>query len=220
MRSRTLADILHFCYLPANHTHSQSHTHTQPGTHTHRAAPLKPTNTKRSPPSYVSVCVQARMRVQRGSVHTSAHTHSLTHTHAGTAAACESKEQKKERARIRWMLLLATSRRAVASFRMWLCLWIDDASDERPLVAADTGDEQQQVGGAGAVLCCAIDHIVHCCSHKDHGSVTLWSESSCNLLCISCVIPISICICSIAKYSYRCLCGFHLRLKRKKYHTQ
>lgn len=119
------------------------------------------------------VCVQARMRVQRGSAHTSAHTHSLTHTHASTAAACESKEQKKERARIRWMLLLATSRRAVASFRMWLCLWIDDASDERPLVAADTGDEQQQVGGAGAVLCCAIDHIVHCCSHKDHGSVTL-----------------------------------------------
>lgn len=173
MRSRTLADILHFCYLPANHTHSQSHTRTPSQAHTQSSA-IK-TNKYKAIAALVCecVCVQARMRVQRGSVHTSAHTHSLTHTHAGTAAACESKEQKKERARIRWMLLLATSRRAVASFRMWLCLWIEDASDERPLVAADTGDEQQQVGGAGAVLCCAIDHIVHCCSHKDHGSVTL-----------------------------------------------
>lgn len=31
---------------------------------------------------------------------------------------------------------------AAGSFRMWL--WIDER--ERPLVAADTGDEQQQVG--------------------------------------------------------------------------
>lgn len=174
MRSCTLADILHFCYLPANHTQSQSHTqHSQ--AHTHRAAPLKPTNTKRSPPSCVSVCVCRHECECKEEAHTQAHilTHSHTRTLAITAAACESKEQKKERARIRWMLLLATSRRAVASFRMWLCLWIDDASNERPLVAADTGDEQQQVGGAGAVLCCAIDHIVHCSSHKDHGSVTL-----------------------------------------------
>lgn len=157
--------------------------------------------------------------------HTQAHilTHSHTRTHASTAAACESKEQKKERARIRWMLLLATSRRAVASFRMWLCLWIDDASDERPLVAADTGDEQQQVGGAGAVLC-----------NRSYRALLLPQRSrisNSNTVKRKFVQFIVHFLCdlyqfrsaySIAKYSYRYryLCGFHLRVKRKKYHTQ
>lgn len=150
MHSCTLADILHFCYLPANHTHSQSYTHAHSQAHTQSSA-IK-TNKYKAIAALVCECVCSHECECKEETHTQTHKLTHSHTHASIAAACESKEQKKERARIGWMLL-ATSRRAVASFRMWLCLWTDDASDERPLVAADTGDEQQQVGGAGAVLC-------------------------------------------------------------------
>lgn len=53
---------------------------------------------------------------------------------------------------------------AVGSFRMWL--WIDER--ERPLVAVDTGDEQQQVGAVTVQVKGAL--LPHGTRITDHGA--------------------------------------------------
>lgn len=140
---------------PTTHTHSHTHTHR----HTQSSA-IKTNKYKAIAAlgefvsSYECVCKEEA----HTHTHARADSHLHARIHANRAAVTVRAKSKRRREHENALLLDAASccRVVRCSLCMLLlfacgsaCVDRQRASDKRPLVAADTGDEQQQVGGAG-----------------------------------------------------------------------